>query len=720
MPRVLVLAWMVVFAASSLRGAEVSGRVVMPDVCALTGSVAVVSLEPKGGTRHAAKTAEPAVIHQRGLQFRPRVVGVSVGRQVRFTNEDGEGHSVHSVTPGYPLNQSVAPGGLAELTPIRPGVVQIVCDVHTHMRAFVVVSASPWIAACREDGRFHFRDVPEGRYVVRVWHEMGTPLTRPIEVKGGRAIDLDALTLTAPERPAAAVAAMPARPWPEVIDRICLLLQSGLQSARRGEGAKAVGLVDDAYLAEFEASDMETAVRSYLGFGRAREIENRFRELRRAVRSKAGDATFAKATELSRALLLDLGRAADELAVKRVLSRADVFRPAQGGAVSATSTGSDRAEQLAALGLAFAGVADLADKGRADDAAEALMTAYWERFEPLESPLKASDPARVQELEGRFAAVRGAIRSGRKGGPLRADLAALHDRIAAAAGQLDGNASFGLAFAVSLGTILREGVEVILILGMLVAAVARAGGGARVLAGLRWGIGLAAAASAATALGLYWLVSSARGLTREVMEGALTLAAAGVLFYVSYWLISQAESKRWTDFLKRRTLGLMAFLAVYREGAETALMYQGLISWQSTRAGVLGVAAGLAVGLVLLAGIYAAIRVYSVRLPLRPFFRVTGFLLFAMAVVFAGHGVAELQAAGILRVTPVDRPWLGHGVPALGLYPNVQCLSIQGLLLGGAVLSLLVMMMGDGPEVARAAVARPAPVVEPVAEEVEV
>ena len=139
------------------------------------------------------------------------------------------------------------------------------------------------------------------------------------------------------------------------------------------------------------------------------------------------------------------------------------------------------------------------------------------------------------------------------------------------------------------------------------------------------------------------------------------LAAAGVLFYVSYWLISQSEAQaldRLPQAQARQgaelgglgTLGLTAFLAVYREGAETALMYQALIARPGgSRAGLLGLAAGLGLGLVLLAAIAVLIRPASVRLPLRAFFKVSGLLLFAMAVVFAGNGVFELQNSGMIR-----------------------------------------------------------------------
>ena len=143
------------------------------------------------------------------------------------------------------------------------------------------------------------------------------------------------------------------------------------------------------------------------------------------------------------------------------------------------------------------------------------------------------------------------------------------------------------------------------------------------------------------------------------------LAAAGVLFYVSYWLISQAESKRWTDFLKRQvrrgvaaggfgTLGLTAFLAVYREGAETALMYQAMIGGQAgSRAGLAGARRrAWPSGWSGWPRSTAVIRSTSVRLPLRTFFKVTGLVLFGMAVVFAGNGVFELQMAGVLRIDP--------------------------------------------------------------------
>jgi high-affinity iron transporter len=138
------------------------------------------------------------------------------------------------------------------------------------------------------------------------------------------------------------------------------------------------------------------------------------------------------------------------------------------------------------------------------------------------------------------------------------------------------------------------------------------------------------------------------------------------------------------------TLALTAFLAVYREGAETSLMYQALLGSEGrTRPGFLGLAAGLALGLVILALIAVVIRATTVRLPLRTFFKFSGLFLFALAIMFAGNGVFELQNAGILLTTNLT--WLGGGLPWAGLYPNLQVISVQGLLLAGALLGWLLV-----------------------------
>lgn len=138
------------------------------------------------------------------------------------------------------------------------------------------------------------------------------------------------------------------------------------------------------------------------------------------------------------------------------------------------------------------------------------------------------------------------------------------------------------------------------------------------------------------------------------------------------------------------TLALTAFLAVYREGAETSLLYQALLGSEGrTRVGLLGLAAGLALGAIVLAVIAAIVKATSMRLPTQLFFKLSGLFLFMLAIVFAGNGVFELQNAGVLLTTNLS--WMGRGLPWAGLFPNLQVLSVQGLLFFGAIAAWLVV-----------------------------
>src|SRR4051794_18828727 len=76
---------------------------------------------------------------------------------------------------------------------------------------------------------------------------------------------------------------------------------------------------------------------------------------------------------------------------------------------------------------------------------------------------------------------------------------------------------------------------------------------------------------------------------REVLEAVTAILAVGVLFYVSFWLVARLEHKRWMEFLRSRVwsatatgstaaLAAVGFTAIYREGFETALFYQALVS----------------------------------------------------------------------------------------------------------------------------------------------
>lgn len=687
--------------------ADVTGRVSMPDVCSPSVSPAVVSLTPTSGPVPApADPTSPAnlrLIDQRGLRFDPRVVPLGPGQPLRFANQDPETHNVHIL--GTTFNRSMAPGQDIEFLADKPGIYKVVCDVHSHMRAFVVVGTSPWIAASDREGGFLLTDVPPGEYRLDVWHEMGPGLTRSITVADGH-LDVGTLALEGPAAATGAARSEPVRGWSEVIDRISLTYAEALDmAAQPGGRKKARRLAEDAYYAEFEASGMEPAVGRYLGLERLSDVERGFRNLIKAFGAlEDGKKPPAALHQQIGVLLLDLNKTAEQLVRDGIVDRTSLDVKATNTAQAGpTAARADRWSLLAALRRSFDGVRELADQGEPDDAASALSDTYFDAFEPLERDILAGEPSTVPALEARFNAIRGRVGSGLKGAELAAQLDGLHaetsaalDRVAAA-----GGGAFGTAFVASFLTIVREGVEVILILTMLITLVTKTGR-PHALAAIRWGFGLGIVASLLTAVALNMLVASARGRAGELVEGLVMLTASAVLFYVSYWLISQSESKRWVEFLKRQVrenavqgslfaLGLTAFVAVYREGAETALIYQAMLGKQATQNGLLGLVAGLGLGLFVLVGLYVVIRRASVRLPLRAFFAATGVMLFVLAVIFAGQGVFALQQAQWLKVTSLG--WLGNGLPVLGLYPNVQVVSIQALLVVGALLAWGLLAM---------------------------
>jgi high-affinity iron transporter len=80
---------------------------------------------------------------------------------------------------------------------------------------------------------------------------------------------------------------------------------------------------------------------------------------------------------------------------------------------------------------------------------------------------------------------------------------------------------------------------------------------------------------------------------------------------------------------------------------------------------------------VLLAATFAIFKL-GLRMPLKYFFGATGTLLYVMAFIFAGTGINQLQAAGWIPATPLNFP---PAVPLFGIYPTLETLAVQGLLL---------------------------------------
>jgi high-affinity iron transporter len=241
-------------------------------------------------------------------------------------------------------------------------------------------------------------------------------------------------------------------------------------------------------------------------------------------------------------------------------------------------------------------------------------------------------------------------------------------------------------FVQSFVIMVREGLEAILVVGALMAFLAKTGAGHR-RRDIHLGVAAAIGLSLLTALAIETVFRLSRA-HQEALEGATMVLATVVLFYVSYWLLSKMEVAKWNRFVRSKVqdalttgsafaLASVAFLAVYREGFETVLFYKALVVAAGAGASVLAMVGGMVAGALLMAAVYIAINRFGVRLPLKPLFAITSAFLYYLAFVFAGKGIAELQEAGFLPTTIVAG---GPRVPAVGLYPTVETLLAQGVL----------------------------------------
>lgn len=243
--------------------------------------------------------------------------------------------------------------------------------------------------------------------------------------------------------------------------------------------------------------------------------------------------------------------------------------------------------------------------------------------------------------------------------------------------------------------LLREGFEALLVIAALLAFLVRSGNADK----QKWiwaggGAGIVASVGVALLIALAFSATTGSGADPELLEGITGLFAAAMLVYVSFWLHSKASLKAWDRYIREKTssalarkslvaLAAIAFLAVLREGSETALFYIGVASSIAPGELVLGLATGAAG----LAAIGILMLGFGVRVPVRPFFLATSVLVYYLAFKFVGSGIHALQVAGIIPATP------GGPLPdigALGVFPTWETTAVQATLLAGAAALLVI------------------------------
>jgi plastocyanin len=160
---------------------------------------AVVTLE--GITR--GKAIEKEAQHELdnlNCRFVPHVLLASVGQFVVLKNSDPILHTAHAffagAQPGF--NVGLYPGRVSRKPLVTPGVVQIRCEVHPWMNAYIVVADHPYQALTDVYGEYLINDIPAGQYKLRVWHESLGVLEKNVSVKAGDSQDVEFVYVPTP------------------------------------------------------------------------------------------------------------------------------------------------------------------------------------------------------------------------------------------------------------------------------------------------------------------------------------------------------------------------------------------------------------------------------------------------------------------------------------------------------------------------------------------
>jgi len=367
-----------------------------------------------------------------------------------------------------------------------------------------------------------------------------------------------------------------------------------------------------------------------------------------------------------------------------------------GTAASAAPRGSDvsRDEAIRQLDVVRQSIdrtLALAKSGHADQAFAEAKDGYLSHFELVEVPLRVVDPELTADAETKFAEIRGLINSHASTDEIRSNIVELRSLVDDAERRLtdEGLGAPAVVFGQSFVIIFREGLEAVLLVTVLLGYL-EAAKATQYRRPVLWGMAAAAGATVVTFVGLRSLLA-ALPFGREVLEAFTALLAVAVLFYVSFWLVARLEHKRWLEFLRARVwsavsvgstaaLVLVGFTAVYREGFETALFYQALLSFGPG----LGawVAAGLGAGAVVLAGVALAIFRLGRKVPIKAFLTAAVVLLMATSVAFLGNAVHALQEADIVGF----HRWPGWPrapiflAQSLGYWPSRETVAAQAVL----------------------------------------
>ena len=144
--------------------------------------------------KNFAVPTEAAVFDQKGCEYHPRVFGVRAGQPLEIINSDPTLHNVHAMpAASSPFNVGMPIQGMKIKKTFDKAeqMVQIKCDVHPWMNAYIGVMDHPYFATTGNDGSFELKNVPPGTYEIVAWQEKAGKQTQSVTVGAKETKEVD-------------------------------------------------------------------------------------------------------------------------------------------------------------------------------------------------------------------------------------------------------------------------------------------------------------------------------------------------------------------------------------------------------------------------------------------------------------------------------------------------------------------------------------------------
>jgi high-affinity iron transporter len=347
----------------------------------------------------------------------------------------------------------------------------------------------------------------------------------------------------------------------------------------------------------------------------------------------------------------------------------------------------------------------LHQEGNYDGALITSRSAYLDSYESVEIPLRPIDPDFTLEMEIKFAELRNLIQAHAPYEQVEAKVVEIRrgldesERLVSGTGIL----APSIAFSTSFSIIFREGLESALIVGAILTYL-EASRNAKFKKHVYYGIVIAIGATAVTWFIAQFIIEIS-GASRELIEAIAGVSAVAILFWVSFWVLNKIETKRWIEFVKAKvwkatTTGsimvfvMLSFFTVYREGFETVLFYQAMLSYAKYMEWY--VVAGFVLGLAVIVTTAIMVRKLGRRLPLRVLFALTMGIGAYMSIAFMGNAIREFQELGYISTTPLIGivPRLDINMATMtGIHPTLESIIAQVILLAVYVVGSLYILI---------------------------